>query len=1740
MKGALDARARPRVVSTETGGPRKGVKAALTRSHTFPAGWQLVSVPLNPVDASPTAVFDEVPAPLRLYDYADGQELAVGEPGFRTVTPGRAFWLLLRKPVTVAVSGDAPDPKAEYRLPLRPGWNGVATPWAARLGWSDARVSVMSGGLTVPLSDAINRGWVEGALIGFEGGAPTTLAANAGAGLAPWSGYKLFSQVNGELVLAPPPPSTAPPQVLLATPAQDGDAVTAPTPILGTVEDEDLAEWRLEYAPAGASESEFRVAAEGTHAVAGTALGTFDPTLLLNGLYALKLTAVDFANHAATTTRYVTVRGNLKVGSFSISYTDLEVPLPGLPIRVTRTYDSRDVQQGDFGKSWRLQVTNARLHENDTPALGWQGISTGGDLPSYCIQPKKPHVVTVTLPDGSVLEFEGVVQPQCQPLVPPSFGTMSYRPRRSATRATLTPAAGAEVGISGSWPGELQLFDLEGNPYDPDVYRLEFPDGRALVIHQRDGLQQFTDLNGNALTFKPDGILHSSGRGVTFQRDALGRIESITDPEGRSMTYGYDPRGRLTSYTDRGQATATYGYDDRDLLDSIRDPTGKQPLRNEYDDAGRLVRHIDAYGKAVEYTHDIQGRQEQITDREGGTRLLVYDDRGNVLAETNAEGETTLRTFDDEDRRRTVTDPLKNTTEYTYEGGNLVSVKDPEGHVSTYTYNARGQVLTMKDPRGKVTENVYDSRTGNLTSTRDAEGQVTEYTYDARGNLQTRTVTVEGQTLVTRSEHDAFGNLTREVDAAGHATTYTYDRIGNQTSRTTTRTLPDGRTETLVTTSEYDRNERLLKTTDPDGTSTRRVYDSRGLLREAYDKRGMRTSYDYDDMARLVKTTFPDGTTETSAYNAEGWLVSRRDRGNRTTTFEYDRAGRPVKTLFPDSTSTETAYDDAGRIASTRDARGKVTRYEYDKAGRRTKSIDPLGNETVTGYDANGNPTSIRDPKQQTITYEYDALNRQIRTVFADGSSVSITYDSLGQPRVETGQGRTTRFDYDAVGRLTKVTDTRGQETTYGYDELGNRIRQTDANGHTTRFEYDALGRETARVLPDGKRETQEYDAAGNRKTRVDFMGRTTSYEYDDVNRLTRRLSPDGQVQLTYTAAGHRNTVTDARGMTLYTYDNRDRLGSLTYPDGRKLEYAYDGEGNRTTLTAHVGGRVLTTTYAYDDAGRLDVVTDPLGRAYDHGHDANGNRETLAYPNRTSTRYTYDALNRLKTLTTTGPLGTVQSYAFTLGPAGNRERIDEHDGTSRQYTYDSFLRLTGEKVTLNGVFQYEKTFTYDDVGNRLTQVTKGTGAPGGPLAPGSVSYSHDERDRLLTEAGRAFTYDDNGNLTSKAGQSTYTWDSENRLIQAVDLVTGTRVEHAYDADGARVQTRVTPATGPAVVTNFLVDTSGPFSHVVAEADGAGALRAYYLRGNDLLAVLRPEGPGGWSSRFYHADGLGSVRRLTDEAGNVTDGYTYSAYGELLAHTGTDPQPYTFTGEPYDPNLGLSYHRARWMAPSLGRFTSMDPWRGNPREPVSLHPYAYAAMDPVNLVDPPGSMAMPLPLKRGQIAHWLISKHYAQLGAHIDSREVAAFPSMWRTDIRFNQDALLPFGKRWPGTWGEVYEIKSRREYWKGLGDIAYYIEELRRAVPATPWKPGELIIPMPPAWPGLFVDPELANTTMFVRLEEGGVIIYWFQPWDPEEEELRQESAFILFKFGMVTGIAAASHAQIQMQVGLVGITTKF
>ncbi|MEO8198413.1 MAG: RHS repeat-associated core domain-containing protein, partial [Thermoanaerobaculia bacterium] len=468
---------------------------------------------------------------------------------------------------------------------------------------------------------------------------------------------------------------------------------------------------------------------------------------------------------------------------------------------------------------------------------------------------------------------------------------------------------------------------------------------------------------------------------------------------------------------------------------------------------------------------------------------------------------------------------------------------------------------------------------------------------------------------------------------------------------------------------------------------------------------------------------------------------------------------------------------------------------------------------------------------------------------------------------------------------------------------------------------------------------------------------------------LRRTYPGNVQVSFTYSPTGRRLTATDARGVTTYGYDNRDRVTSLVYPDGRSLEYSYDAAGNRTALTANVASRTLTTSYTYDDLNRLDTVTDPNGGVYNHNYDANGNRSSLLFPNGVATTYAYNAKNQLLNISTINNAGTtLVSFAYTLTPSGNRTKIVEHDGITRNYSYDSLYRLTDEHVRQgtapDAPTAWRNQFAYDPVGNRLEQIRQTESG-----TPQPVVYTYDDRDRLLTESGIAgpvtYGWDANGNQTAKSGSdgATYAWDTENRLVR-VELVNGTVVEHYYDVDGTRVRTTTTPSGGAPEAVGDLVDpwhqTSAAgrgliLSQVVAETDDTGALTAYHARGDDLLATLRPDVdiPSNLAAKYFHAEGIGTIRALTNQAGEPSDSYTLEAFGTLLTHQGDGDNAFLFAGEALDQNLGFYYNRARWMDAGAGAFVSSDSYAGLEHEPASLHKYLYAHANPVRATDPTG-------------------------------------------------------------------------------------------------------------------------------------------------------------------------------------------
>jgi RHS repeat-associated protein len=256
------------------------------------------------------------------------------------------------------------------------------------------------------------------------------------------------------------------------------------------------------------------------------------------------------------------------------------------------------------------------------------------------------------------------------------------------------------------------------------------------------------------------------------------------------------------------------------------------------------------------------------------------------------------------------------------------------------------------------------------------------------------------------------------------------------------------------------------------------------------------------------------------------------------------------------------------------------------------------------------------------------------------------------------------------------------------------------------------------------------------------------------------------------------------------------------------------------------------------------------------------------------------------------------------------------------YAYDPLYRLTAADYSTGEYFWY----TYDAVGNRLTQVTH----------EGSKAHTYDIANRLIEVDGVPFIWDDNGNLIQDDVRI-YNYDSTNRLRFV--LMDGDTYTYTYSGLGDRLRQTVNGLS-----TDYTLDINRGLTQVLG--DGTNT----YLYGIRRIGEKKPIG---WA--YHQVDALGSIRQLIDLGNAVTLTQSYDPYGGVLSSTGTGETTYGFTGEQRDLSQ-LIYLRLRYYSPEYGRFLTSDPWAGTIYQPHSLVPFNYVSGNPINQTDPSGMIA----------------------------------------------------------------------------------------------------------------------------------------------------------------------------------------
>ncbi len=1403
------------------------------------------------------------------------------------------------------------------------------------------------------------------------------------------------------------PNDTAAPVVSIQSPT-DGSVIAAPTEVIGTVNDANLRQWELILKEKGSAPTEYQVIATGNTNVDNAFVGTLDPTMLNNGQYVLFLVAEDangLEQQAAVT---VVVEGDFKVGNFSVTFEDLNIPVAGVPIRVTRTYDSRSRHERlDFGYGWSVGYQDVKVQESRTPGKFWalnQYSGAFGIIPNFCVEPEGAPIVTVTLPDGSVERFEAAVTPRCNTALPITDVSLVFN-AMGDTQSKLVALNDTSAKLI---QGTLVETGYFSSPVNPNRYKLTTQAGYEYYIHQENGVEKIIDPNGHTLTFSANGILHSSGKSIKFVRNAYGQIEQIIDPAGNVLEYKYNVNGDLTNALDavavnEGAEGSRYTYlGTTHGLDEMFDPLGRRVIRNVYDDTGRLDYQEDSNGNIISFDHDLEGRISTVTDREGRTKVFAYDEEGNVLNEIqkaqgivysddieseyayDANGNqissaiggaefATTASFDAKNNQTEATNALGHTVYYRdyNEKGQEGEIEDELGRVHNMHYDIIGNLYLIEGPeyvdpdtgetKRHKASNTINSR-GLVTSSTDMKGMKTTFTYYPKGHAW------EDQKQTESTE-------------LGGTTTYTYDDSLNVKTEMRTRTVAGSVVEETIE-YEYDSQNRVIKTIYHDGSYSQTVYDLAGNAVEERDRFGVWTEHEFDAYGRTIETRYADGTAESWEYTAEGNLETHTSRSGIETYYEYDDFGRQWKVYnrteemaTGQPSYTETQYTPQGWVQYEWDAERNLTEYEYNVAGQRTKVIshDGEGNtfeHSFTYYD-NGELHTETDANGHTTTYELNEQDLRVKTIYHDGTDIEAKYDAMGTRTHAIDQNnRSTRFGYDILGRLIEVqpevqVSVDGfmmdvPTTRYTYDEVGNKLTQTDAKNNTTTWTYDGFGRTTSRKLPEGQTETTEYstqacttsaftgvgDDVCQVVTHTDFNGQSTITVMDQMGRTERIDFHDGSFKAyTYYTGGQVKTVTTEFGTVSYTYDSAERLATETQIDGTVLSYQYDRMGNKTQLTVNHKGEETITRYTYDGLNRLSTVIDATGTTT-YSYDKVGNLDTVTAPNGNVTDYDYTSVNQLWQLTITNASNeTLSHYVYELDATGHRELITEHhSGRVIDNVYDNLYRLTGENITdaING--NYHASYEYDLVGNRTYETVDGV----------QTAYSYNANDWLLQTGGTTFGYDDNGNTVTETLDgvtTTYTYNSQNQMVETNS--NGVITQYGYNPSGIRSQKVENAGTAEEVTIDYLVEENRDYAQVLQETEN-GDITVSYQYGHDLISQTRNSGVS-----FYQYDGLGSVRQLTNESGSVSDSYVYEAFGDLENQTGSTENSYRYTGEQYDANLGFYYLRARYMDAGTGRFFSQDTWMGRNHDPITLHKYAYANVNPANMVDPSGYMSVGL-------------------------------------------------------------------------------------------------------------------------------------------------------------------------------------
>jgi len=453
---------------------------------------------------------------------------------------------------------------------------------------------------------------------------------------------------------------------------------------------------------------------------------------------------------------------------------------------------------------------------------------------------------------------------------------------------------------------------------------------------------------------------------------------------------------------------------------------------------------------------------------------------------------------------------------------------------------------------------------------------------------------------------NAMCNSATVTDAIGTQEVWTFQEILNENKLTSKINQVDGKGITQT----WDTRGNLLSRTDAEGRTTTYSYNSKNQrisMTEAYGTSYARTmTYEYldADTDLITKVTSPSifagNFKETittydsrlnvtsitiNGFNADGKIVTR------VTSFSHNAYGKITQINGPridvDDITTLRYYDcntgaHCGQLSQVFNALGYSTTYDaYDGAARLLRSTDLNGVVTTNTYHPRGwLLSSTRTPPEgaaRTTDYEYDNEGQLTRASLPDGTHMQYVYDDAHNlTEISDNLGNKVTYFYDAKGNRTKelVFDPDGtlvRSLVTAYD-VRNFISSINDGGSVTEMINDAVGNLSALTDPKQNPSTNtSFDALDRLTTIIDSLSNNTEYEYNVADELVQTTAPN-------------------QASTQYEFDDLGDLTKEESPDRGTLTYTHDAIGNVTSITDDRG---ITRTYQYDSLNRLTKISYP-------------------------------------------------------------------------------------------------------------------------------------------------------------------------------------------------------------------------------------------------------------------------------------------------------------------------------------------------------------------------------------------------------------------------------------------------------------------------------------------------------------------------------------------------------------------